>query len=308
MSRRAFMVGGAGAVALGAAGGVGAAAAELPGAAAVQPAATVGLIPTFGLLNTIVSFLGTTKATFYPFLESTGSVLRCRSYGGGTSGVRILVAAGAATSLDPFSAGGRYPYYHIGGVHSLYFHPGEGTVENLHMAGEDHEQYEFPGDVPFSLGAWILPRAEATGTIISKASLPGGDREYRLLWDGESQLIEFTLYDAANNAAISRRSITPIAYNKWVFVVATCDGNGSANGLAIKINAAPDNGAANSQGAYSGMVAGTARYIIGATGPTSAPIDVFTGRMALPFICGKLIPAADITQIFTTGGRLLGIF
>ena len=46
--------------------------------------------------------------------------------------------------------------------------------------------------------------------------------------------------------------------------------------------------------------------MIGAADDNAAPANEFTGRIALPFICGKALSAANVAAIKGLGDQLLG--
>src|SRR3990167_5188621 len=83
------------------------------------------------LLNGILSVLGTTTPSLWPFLEKTGVLV---------SGIAIgdLIPSetgGAAEALEDDFA----PVLHPGGVYSYHFHP----TGDHHLAGIDHANFSF---------------------------------------------------------------------------------------------------------------------------------------------------------------------
>ena len=47
--------------------------------------------------------------------------------------------------------------------------------------------------------------------------------------------------------------------------------------------------------------------MIGASDATGTAVDVFQGRMALPFITGKELTATEVTTLYGIGKVLLGV-
>src|SRR3990172_13080353 len=103
-------------------------------------------------LNEILTILGTTKRSLWPFWEKTGILVT----GIGVGDVIPSETAGAAEAFeDDFS-----PLLLPSGLYSYHFHP----TGDHHLAGIDDAAYTFGDasvDAPLSVGAWIRPNAIA---------------------------------------------------------------------------------------------------------------------------------------------------
>src|SRR5688572_18001962 len=115
-------------------------------------------------INDLMTVLGSTKPSFWPFLERTGTLV---------TGIYVgdmipSETAGAAEALEDDFA----PFEHPGKVYSYHFHP----TGDHHLAGIDHTNFSFGDgsvDAPFSVGAWICPNAIATNVILAKYDSAG---------------------------------------------------------------------------------------------------------------------------------------
>src|SRR3990172_1141229 len=105
-----------------------------------------------GKLNDILTTLGTTKPSLFPFWEKTGVLVT----GIGVGDLIPSETGGAAEALeDDFS-----PLLLPCGLYSYHFHP----TGDHHLAGIDDAAYTFGDasvDAPLSVGAWIRPNAIA---------------------------------------------------------------------------------------------------------------------------------------------------
>ena len=94
---------------------------------------------------------------------------------------------------------------------------------------------------------------------------------------------------------------------RWVFVVATYDGGEDAPVVNLYLNAVLDNdGATAETGSYVAMENTAAPLTVGCSGVTALPVAEFHGRIALPFVTGKALTAAGVTELYTLGRVLLG--
>jgi len=253
-------------------------------------------LTTFKLLDDIIAILGSTKTTLWPFLESTGSVLQ--SY---KENIHPLTAQDSGSD-------GFYPYRHRGHVNSLSFN----ASDDQYLLGEDHADFEFgdaANDVPFSVGCWIQPRDITDVMLLAKHDLTGAaeDREW-ILWLHSDSTLRFELYDESADATEHAEGTTAVTANEWSFVVMTYDGTEDDPLMYLYLNGAVDNGGTTTEtGAYVAMEAGATPLMIGARLNAAAPSDEYTGRLALPFICGKELSASDVTALYAIGRRLLGL-
>ena len=247
-------------------------------------------------INGIMGILGTTKSSFWPCWEKTGTLVSGLSLGD----LIPSETAGAAEALeDDF-----VPLEHPGRMHSYHFHP----TGDHHLAGIDSAAYTFGDsnvDVPFSAGAWILPNAVASNTIISKYSATV--REWRF-WIDAGGLLSLELYDESADTTEIGVSIATVTLGQWVFVVVTYDGgetdpvvtfyiNGVANGLTTTAET----------GLYVAMEDTATPLLIGCSGVTATPVNEFHGRIALPFVTGKALTATEVASLYEVTKRMMGI-
>lgn len=253
---------------------------------------------TARILNAILSILGTTKPSLWPFLEKTGTLVTGISVGDLTA----AETGGAAEALEDDFA----PFEHPGKVHSYHFHP----TGDHHLAGIDHANFTFvngAADLPFSVGAWIQPNAVATNSIIAKYDTAGNAEEWRLWIDANGKL-SLTLFDASADTSEIATGDTTLSLGQWVFVVATYDGTQTAPVVNLYLDAVLDNdGSTVEAGAYVSMEDKATPITIGCSGVTATPVAEFHGRIALPFIAGKALTLAEVAQLDELGRVLLGL-
>ena len=265
---------------------------------------------TFEDLDAILALLGSTRTTFWPFLESVGSVVN--SYG---ESVHILNPSdGAARNLqDEF-----IPVQHNGGVFS-YFNDRSANNHLAVTADSADFSHSAGTDAAFSVGAWCFPHLAGTQQmLVTKYDVAGALREYRLGLDS-SELILFELFDESvtdANADVTAPGSTTLTLNQWSFVVATYGGEGGNPGFAgssmtlvVYLNGASDTGTVAGGGTddYVDMEDTATIPLIGAGDDSAAPTDEWEGRIALPFICGRALSAGDVSQVYQLGRRLLGL-
>lgn len=253
---------------------------------------------TEGRLNTIMETLGTTKPSLWPFAEATGIVV---------SGVSVgdLIpseTAGAAEALeDDFS-----PLMLPCGLYSYHFHP----TGDHHLAGIDHNNYSFGDgsvDSAFSVGAWIRPNAIATNVIIAKYDSAGNLEEWRFFIDSNGKL-SLELHDASASATEIAVSDSALTIGQWVHVVAAYDGGETAPVVNLYVNAALVNdGSTTETGSYTAMENTAAPLTVGCSGVTALPVAEFHGRIALPFVTGKQLTAAEVLTLYKTTAQMVGI-
>ncbi len=246
--------------------------------------------PTYALLDQIITTLGATKTFFWPFLESTGAI------------ITTYKAENHRLTATDAGANGFHPFKHPGGVHSYLFT----TADDMHLLGTDDANASFASNTAFSLGAWILPEDITTVTIISKYDV-NAQREYRLGLDGNSK-IELESYDETPNTDRTGASNTAVTADQWSFVVATNDGADADASMSFYLNGAADGTGNTETGAFDSTEGTTSEIVIGANMNTSPAVQQeFQGRIALPFICGKELTAANVTTLYNSGRILLGV-
>src|SRR3990167_5230877 len=257
-------------------------------------------IKTFALLDQIVTVLGGTTQSFWPFIQATCTTLA--NYGSGSDSNSLNTDASVESLHDPSQ--------HPGGVYS---YKNDGVVAWMYAAA-DIDAHSFGNgtvDVPFSAGMWLLVE-EALGTarsILSKyRSTAVTAREYDFRFGTDGKLV-MELYDesaAASEIATSAgAALTPFI---WQFVTMTYDGGETAPVVNLYINAASvHDGTTAETGAYVAMEDLTESFAIGDRNTAAAAAQIFQGRVALPFITGKALTAAEVAALYGLGQQLLGL-
>lgn len=250
---------------------------------------------TEGLLSDVLTVLGTTKTSLWPLWESTGSLVTCIGVGDLTS----AETGGAAEALEDDFAPVALPC----GLHSYHFHP----TGDHHLAGIDHANYSFAGDAPFSCGAWIRPTEIATNVIMAKYDSAGAAEEWRLWIDAAGKL-SLELHDASASASEIATTTTALTLGQWVMVTATYDGTAATPEVNLYVDGQlANNGTTAETGAYVGLEAGAAPLTIGCSGVTALPVAEFHGRIAMPWLTGKELTAAEVTSMFSLTAPMMGV-
>lgn len=245
---------------------------------------------TEGRLNDILSTLGTTTPSLWPFWEPTGTVV---------TGIGVGDLVPTETTTFGFS-----PLLLPCGLYSYHFHP----TGDHHLAGIDSANYTFGNgtvDTPFSVGAWIRPNAVASNTIMAKYSATV--REWRF-WIDAAGLLDLELYDESADTTEIATSTVAVTQGQWQFVVASYDGTETAPVVNLYVDATLANdGSTAETGAYVAMEDTATPLTIACSGVTATPVNEFHGRMALPFITGKALSAAEVTTLYAYMAPMVGI-
>lgn len=254
--------------------------------------------PLEGRLNDILTVLGTTKTSLWPFWEKTGTLVSGISVGDLTA----AETAGAAEALEDDFA----PQLLPGGTYSYHFHP----TGDHHLAGVDHNNYSFGDgsvDSPFSVGAWIRPNAIATNVIAAKYDSAGNLEEWRLFIDSNGKL-SLELHDASASATEIAVSASALTVGQWVFVAASYDGGETAPVVNLYVNGVLANdGATTETGTYTAMENTAAPLTVGCSGVTATPVAEFHGRIAMPFVCGKALTTAEVETLYRYMNSMMGV-
>lgn len=246
-------------------------------------------IRTFKMLDQIITILGTTKTTFFPFLEAGGDEIRAYKRTAHT-----LTAVSGGPGFDAL--------LHPGGVHSYLFD----STYAMHLLGTDHANLSFASNAAMSIGCWILPYDITTVDIISKYDT-NNLREYKLGLKATSE-IELEAYDETQNADRTGPSDTAIVTDVWSQIVVTNDGADANASMDFYVNGAADGDANTETGAGWASLEDTAQELaIGCSFATNVPTNCFDGRIALPFICGKELSANEVAMLYNIGRTLLGV-
>ena len=249
---------------------------------------------TFVQLSDILTALGTTRTALWPFLESNGSL--------------VQTYKNTPHELEALEAGinGFDPFRHEGGVFSYLFNTGGGT----YLLGEDHGDFESANaagndDAAFSVGMWIQPHDITSVTLMAKYDVGTQLREWKIELDSSNKL-EFEIFDENVDGTEIGASTTAITINTWSFVCVTYDGVDATPGVAFYLNGTAD-GTGTTDSSYTSMERTATQLTIGAHLNSGIPTQIFDGRMALPFICGKELSAANVSTIYEAGRNLLGV-
>lgn len=250
---------------------------------------------TEGRLNDILTVLGTTTTSMWPFWESVGQRVH-----GVHPGVAVPSdEAGAVNLQDEFG-----PAQMPSGLYSYVFH----ATGNNHLAGDDRARFTFGNgtvDSAFSVGAWIRPTDNNTMAILAKYNATAEEWKFGL--DGDKKLF-LELHDASASATEVGTSTSALTSFQWQFVVATYDGTETAPVVNLYVNASLANdGTTAETGAYVAMEDTATPLLIGASGLTAAPAEEFHGRMAMPFICGKELSASEVTTLYSYMAPMVGL-
>jgi len=259
---------------------------------------SLGNWQTFRALDRIMATLGATTSSLWPFLEATGILVSGLSVGD----LIPSETAGAAEALEDDFA----PTKHGGEVYSYHFHP----TGDHHMAGIDHANFSFGNgtiDSALSVGAWILPNAVSTNVIIAKYDSAGNLEEWRLFIDSSAKL-SLELHDASASATEIATSTSALVVGRSHFVVASYDGAQAAPEVNLYVDGVLANdGSTAESGAYVAMEATAAPLTVGCSGVTAVPVAEFHGRIALPFVTGKALAAAEVLALDENYRLLLGV-
>jgi len=245
-------------------------------------------------LNDILTVLGTTKTSLWPFWESTGTLVTAI----GPADVTASETAGAAEALEDDFAPLKLPC----GLYSYHFHP----TGDHHLAGSDHANYSFVA-AAFSVGAWIRPNAIASNVILAKYDSAGNAEEWRFWIDAAGKL-DLELHDASASTSEIAISASALTLNQMQFVVATYDGTPATPAIWLYVDGvAVNDGSSTEAGAFVDMEDLATPLTIGCGGVTATPTTEFHGRIALPFICGKELTAAEVVQLRDIMRPMVGI-
>jgi hypothetical protein len=250
-------------------------------------------------IDSIRRLLGTTKASLWPGFESTGVLVTGLSVG---DLIPSETSAAAEALEDDFS-----PLLHPGGIHSYHIHP----TGDHHFSGIDSGNYSFTDnsddDEAFSVGAFIWPQAIASNAIMGKYDSAGNKEEWRFWIDAAGKL-DLELHDASASATEIGVSDAALTLGVPGLAIATYDGAQATPAVNLYFNDTLLNAssATTETGSYVGMENTTAPLTVGCGGVSATPTTEFHGRMALPFITGKVLNATERTSLFNIYRSLLG--
>lgn len=251
---------------------------------------------TEGKLNDILTILGTTKTTFFPFWEKTGQLVT----GIGNTNLIPSETAGAAEDLEHDFA--PHELTPGSGLHVYQFSP----TGDHHLAGTDNAAFSFVA-AAFSVGAWIRPRSIVSNAILAKYDSAGNAEEWRF-WIDAAGLLDLELHDASASTSEIAVSTAALTLNQMQFVVATYDGTPATPLIYLYVNGvAVNDGSSTEAGAFVDMEDTATPLTVGCGGVTATPTTEFDGCMAMPFICGKQLTAAEVVALRDIMRPMIGI-
>ncbi len=258
-----------------------------------------GAIPTYEKLDDIITILGSTKTTFWPFVENVSGIdtTGIESYRETSTWLVSKDASGNKELQLDFS-----PYRHVGGVHSYTFN----SASSNYLAGQDNTNLSFPANEACSFGCWIYFRDVSTVTMIAKY-VANGNQEYKLALDSSNH-IELEVFDEGAGASRIGASDTVLVANTWQMVTVTFDGADDDTSMTFYLDGVVDGTGNTETGSWDNMDDTAATINIGAhysSGTTAA--DEISGRLAMPFVCGKELTATNVSDLYTLGVLLLGV-
>ncbi len=246
-------------------------------------------------LNNILTILGVTKTSLWPFWESTGVLVS----GIGLGDLIPSETAAAAEALEDDFAPVKLP----SGLYSYHFHP----TGDHHLAGIDSAAYSFAA-AAFSAGCWIRPNAIASNVMLAKYDSAGLKEEWRL-WIDASGLLDLELHDASASSTEIAVSDAALTLNQWQFVVATFDGVDATPSMNLYVDGASvnDGSSVEAGGGFVSMEDTATPLTVGCGGVSATPTTEFHGRIALPFVCGKELTAANVLSLYGITAKMVGI-
>jgi len=248
-------------------------------------------------INDILTILGVTKRSFWPFYEGWGELVTCIGAGDLIPSETAGAAEDLSDDFSPVALGYGIPF----GIYSYHFHP----TGDHHLAGIDHGDYSFAA-APFSVGAWIRPTTVVNNTIVAKYDVAGTDREFRFWIDAAGKL-NLELYDDTANA--SEIAVGPlVTQGQMQHVVATYDGVLVTPTVKLYVNGALVTSVLTETGLFIDIIPGATPLTVACSGVTALPTNEFHGRIALPFLTGKALTAAEVLELYTITVPMVGIF
>ncbi len=252
-----------------------------------------------GQLNDILSLLGTTKTLLVPGWENTGSLISAVGVAGFTSSDEngaVTVQAEMAPAQMPCGL------YHYGFV----------TSQKHHFLGIDDDAFSFFAvtEQPFSAGMWVRPNLITTAQdfMAKYRSTAAAAREWR--WGmTNAGLMQLELYDESADTTEIGTATVALTAGAWQMIAVTYDGTAATPDVHLYIDTTDvlATGATTETGAYVAMENLTTPLLIGASDITTAPANGFGGRLALPFLTGKELTAAEIAELYEITAPMVGL-
>ncbi len=160
-------------------------------------------------------------------------------------------------------------------------------------------------DSPFSIGAWInLANVTTTRVILSRFDGASSDWEW-WFFVNDGDTLTFDIFDDSEGVQVRRRTVSAIAEEEWLHVVATYDGGGgptAMDGATLYINGAVVPSTASDSRSY---VAMEHRDLPTSLGSVVGGGWTFQGMMAGgpvgPFVVPKELTATDVADLYQIG-------
>jgi len=248
-------------------------------------------VKTYDLLDQIITLLGTTKTSFWPFLEPDGAIVG--TYKGNA-------APGVATDSG---VDGLQVHRHVGSVHSVHFD----STDSQHILVPDEANLSIlaASGVPISIGCWFYAEA-GSSTLISKYDT-NDKREYKLTLNADPDIV-FEIYDESEDDTFVTTIDTALSLEQWYSVVVTWSGaTPSQADYAVYIDGSSVNETGSAVGAaFSAVEDLTGDFVIGGDLATGSVDNCFDGWIAMPFVTGGLLTAANVASLYNIGKTLLG--
>lgn len=254
---------------------------------------------TWALIQRVLGVLGTTNTTFWPGFESTGTLVS----GIGGRNLTSSDEAGTPNLQDEFAPVEHGPM----GIHSYM----NVRSTNNHLAGTNDNAYSFGDgsvDSAFSAGCWVMPFDLTTEQSLLAVYNTTAAEEWDLRIEATSGHVEIEFHDASASATEIGTTTAGLVAGEWSFVVMSYDGTETAPVANLYINGTQSgDGTTTETGAYVAMENTATPLLVGARGLTAAPLQELNGRIALPFVCGAALTAAQVTTLHTATKELLGL-
>ena len=250
-------------------------------------------VRTYNLLDQYIALLGSTKTSFWPFLEGTGAIV-------GT--YKENAAPGVATDAG---VDGLQVRSHVGGVNSIHFD----STDSQHILVPDEANLSILAttSTPISIGCWFYAES-GSSTLISKYDT-NDKREYKLTLNADPDIV-FELYDESEDDTFVTTTDAPaLSLERWYSVVVTWSGaTPDETDYAVYIDGASVNETGSAVGAsFSAVEDLTGDFVIGGDLATGSVTNNFDGWVALPFVTGGLLTAANVASLYRIGKTLLGV-
>ncbi len=255
-----------------------------------------------GHLNEIITILGDTKRSFYPFLETTGTTVR--NFGTASD----LASADEASNKNLEDEFTPILGLQASGIFA-YFFSGD---NNRHLHAADHADHSFEGaSEVFSGAIWVIQRE--TGTAI-QSLMSKYDEGVATEWDfhlSASDALTLRMYDGIDGATgdiIAADTGTAITRDAATMVGWSFDGGADTGIVSFYVNGALNSAITVTEtSSYVNMDDTAAELLVGARNDGGAPEELFEGWLALPMLAAKELSAANHADLYSLTRSLVGV-